>query len=309
MTKQLPLIAIIILAIIVGSRTSSNFLDASFLVAAATRLAEVGILALFVSLVISSGEIDLSIGSNTVLTACVAAILCKKGLPPVLVLPLCLTLGALLGLFNGWLITFLRAPSFLVTVGTLALFRGAAQALLGSNSVPFPINAAESPNLIGIPIQLWTLIVLAFAISWMLHRRVFGRHLLALGENPEAVRYSGIERDRLIRQMFCLCGAGCGIAAFLMGSRFGLVRHEFAKGYELDAITMVVIGGTLIRGGNSNVFGTMLAFVLVVTLRAGMGVANLAAELQMVAMGILLLIAVMLNQSKFAEKLRLRTKP
>jgi rhamnose transport system permease protein len=302
MKRQIPLFIIIVAALTAGNRTSNNFLDVTFLMNAATRLAEVGVIALFISLVISTGEIDLSVGSNTVLTASIVAILGAKGLPTVLILPLCLIFGGTLGLINGWLITFLKAPSFLVTVGTLALYRGASQALLGPNSIKFPIHASESPTLIGVPIQLWILLSLAIGISALLSRRMFGRHILAIGENAEAAKYSGIDRDQILIRTFLLCGIGCGLAAFFMGSRFGLVRHELGKGYELDAITMVVIGGTLIRGGNANVFGTMQAFALVVVLRAAMGIANLAAELQMVAMGILLLFAVMLNQSALISR-------
>lgn len=300
--KHLPLLCFVGLALFMGSRLSDRFLDAPFLIQSANRLVEIGIIALLITFIISTGEIDLSVGSNTVLTACLVAFLGAKGLPPILTLPACILFGALLGSINGFLVTTLRAPSFLVTVGTLALYRGAAQALLGSKSTPFPIQSPESPTFLFLPIQLWGFLLLAFAVSHFFHRRITGWQLLALGENPEAARYSGLSREKLLWKAFAVCGAGCGVAAYLMGIRFGLVRHEFARGYELDAITMVVIGGTLIRGGSVNLFGTVLAFALVVILRAAMGVANLNAEIQMIAMGILLLLAVMWNQSALISR-------
>ena len=299
-------IALIILALFVGSKVSPNFLDSKFLMESLTLMAEVGIVAVAMNYVISTGNIDLSVGSNVVLTACLTAKLIQAGTPPALGIALGILIGTGLGVINGMLITQTQVPSFLITVATMAVYRGIAQALMGSASASIPeaYVGIDTITFAGLTVPLILLLATALLSAFIFSRTIFGRWMLALGSNASAALYSGVPVKRVTFLVFAITGLASGIAAVLMDSRLGLARHDFAKGFELDAITMVVIGGTAIRGGDSNIVGTLLAFILIGLLRTTMGIANVTAEYQLTAVGILLIFAVLFNRIELKSKAR-----
>ncbi|MFO0046838.1 MAG: ABC transporter permease [Armatimonadota bacterium] len=299
-------IALIILALLVGSKVSPNFLDSKFLMESLTLMAEVGIVAVAMNYVISTGNIDLSVGSNVVLTACLTAKLIQAGTPPALGIALGILIGTGLGVINGILITQTQVPSFLITVATMAVYRGIAQALMGSASASIPeaYVGIDTITFAGLTVPLLLLLATALLSAFIFSRTIFGRWMLALGSNASAALYSGVPVKRVTFLVFAVTGLASGIAAVLMDSRLGLARHDFAKGFELDAITMVVIGGTAIRGGDSNIVGTLLAFILIGLLRTTMGIANVTAEYQLTAVGILLIFAVLFNRIELKSKAR-----
>jgi rhamnose transport system permease protein len=295
MSKNLPPLILSLIVLFIGSRLSPNFLDAAYLRDSASLLAEIGIIAIAMNYVIAAGQIDLSVGANMILTSCVTAKLLQFGMPA----PLAILSGVLfatsLGWLNGFLITFFRVPSFLITVATLAIFRGAAKALLGPNSIKIP------PNLVGIDtstfawltVPLWILLILTGLFIIILNRTVFGAWVIAVGSNQRAAYYSGVPVSRVIQSTFMLTGLLSGIASMLMLSRLGIARPDLANGAELDIITIVVVGGTLIQGGSANILGSLLAFVLIALLRTALGVASVTAEYQMTIIGALLIAAVL----------------
>ncbi|MCE2768264.1 MAG: ABC transporter permease [Fimbriimonadaceae bacterium] len=299
-------IALIILALFVGSKVSPNFLDSKFLMESLTLMAEVGIVAVAMNYVISTGNIDLSVGSNVVLTACLTAKLIQAGTPPAVGIALGILIGTGLGVINGILITQTQVPSFLITVATMAVYRGIAQALMGSASASIPeaYVGIDTITFAGLTVPLLLLLATALISAFIFSRTIFGRWMLALGSNASAALYSGVPVKRVTFLVFAITGLASGIAAVLMDSRLGLARHDFAKGFELDAITMVVIGGTAIRGGDSNIVGTLLAFILIGLLRTTMGIANVTAEYQLTAVGILLIFAVLFNRIELKSKAR-----
>ena len=299
-------IALIILVLFVGSKVSPNFLDSKFLMESLTLMAEVGIVAVAMNYVISTGNIDLSVGSNVVLTACLTAKLIQAGTPPALGIALGILIGTGLGVINGILITQTQVPSFLITVATMAVYRGIAQALMGSASASIPeaYVGIDTITFAGLTVPLLLLLSTALLSAFIFSRTIFGRWMLALGSNASAALYSGVPVKRVTFLVFAITGLASGIAAVLMDSRLGLARHDFAKGFELDAITMVVIGGTAIRGGDSNIVGTLLAFILIGLLRTTMGIANVTAEYQLTAVGILLIFAVLFNRIELKSKAR-----
>jgi rhamnose transport system permease protein len=256
--------------------------------------------------VISTGNIDLSVGSNVVLTACLTAKLIQAGTPPALGIALGILIGTGLGVINGILITQTQVPSFLITVATMAVYRGIAQALMGSASASIPeaYVGIDTITFAGLTVPLLLLLATALLSAFIFSRTIFGRWMLALGSNASAALYSGVPVKRVTFLVFSIAGLASGIAAVLMDSRLGLARHDFAKGFELDAITMVVIGGTAIRGGDSNIVGTLLAFILIGLLRTTMGIANVTAEYQLTAVGILLIFAVLFNRIELKSKAR-----
>ena len=299
-------IALIILALFVGSKVSPNFLDSKFLMESLTLMAEVGIVAVAMNYVISTGNIDLSVGSNVVLTACLTAKMIQAGTPPAVGIALGILIGTGLGVINGILITQTQVPSFLITVATMAVYRGIAQALMGSASASIPeaYVGIDTITFAGLTVPLLLLLATALLSAFIFSRTIFGRWMLALGSNTSAALYSGVPVKRVTFLVFAITGLASGIAAVLMDSRLGLARHDFAKGFELDAITMVVIGGTAIRGGDSNIVGTLLAFILIGLLRTTMGIANVTAEYQLTAVGILLIFAVLFNRIELKSKAR-----
>ncbi|MCE2766631.1 MAG: ABC transporter permease, partial [Fimbriimonadaceae bacterium] len=215
-------------------------------------------------------------------------------------------IGTALGVINGILITQTQVPSFLITVATMAVYRGIAQALMGSASASIPeaYVGIDTITFAGLTVPLLLLLATALISAFIFSRTIFGRWMLALGSNASAALYSGVPVKRVTFLVFAITGLASGIAAVLMDSRLGLARHDFAKGFELDAITMVVIGGTAIRGGDSNIVGTLLAFILIGLLRTTMGIANVTAEYQLTAVGILLIFAVLFNRIELKSKAR-----
>lgn len=307
--KALMPVVLIVVTLIIGGRISSNFLDARYLMESGTLFAETGLIALAMTFVITSGHIDLSVGSMTVLSACLTAKLLAIGVPVPLGIVAGIAIGATLGALNAALISWLKASAFLVTVGTMALYRGLAQGIMGANSVPLPKSMVgiDTQTFAGLTVPLWILVLATVGGVLLIGRSVYGRHLVCMGSNVRAAEYVGIKIQRLTASVFVLSGLTCGVASWLMNSRYGLARHDFAKGIELEAITMVVVGGTSIQGGEPNVLGTILAFILIALLRTVMGIANVSSEFQLTAIGLLLILAVIVNNSShFLDRIRAR---
>ena len=300
---------LLILAFFVGSMLSPYFLDVNFLLGNTSVYIEIGIMALGLTFVIISGNIDLSVASTLALVASMLGVLYfNVHVPMVVSIVLAMIFGIGLGLFNGLLITRVKLPSLTVTLGTLALYRGVANILLGDESLPrmaFRDKVGYPEWLIGIdriyvpgtaiPMPLVIFLVLAVVLGLVLHRTTFGRAVYAIGTNETAARYSGIAVDRIKLLIFSLSALLASIAAMIMVSRLGVSRYDHARGWELDAITAVVLGGTSISGGRGSIVGTVLAFLLIVVLRTGMGVANVKAESQLTVIGIMLILAVVVS--------------
>lgn len=302
-------VALIVLAFITGSLLSPYFLDAAFLFNYTSLYIEVGIMAIGMTFVIISGNIDLSVAATLALVASLAGVFYfDLSIPMVLTIALCLLIGALLGAFNGVLVTRMKLPSLAVTLATLALFRGAAQVIMGDDSRPrlawsrdviFPdwftgINRWYIPGT-PIPVPLVIFLVLAIVLGIVLHRTTFGRRVYATGTNEVATRYSGVSTERLKIAIFALSGLLSGVAGLIMVSRLSTARYDHARGWELDVITAVVLGGTDIFGGRGSMFGTVAAYFLIIILRTGMGVANVKAESQLAVIGSLLIVAILVS--------------
>ena len=309
-------VALLILAFIVGSLMSPYFLDAVFLFNYTSLYIEVGIMAIGMTFIIISGNIDLSVASILALVASAAGVVYfDLGVPMVMTIVIALTLGTLLGWLNGALVARLKLPALAVTLGTWALYRGAAQILVGDDSRPrlawtrefmYPewftrIHRVYIPGT-PIPVPLVIFLVLAIILGIVLYKTTFGRWVYAIGTNEDAARYSGVPTHRVKMLIFALTGFLSGLAGLIMVSRLSVARYDHARGWELDVITAVVLGGTDIFGGRGSMFGTVVAFLLLIFLRTGMGVANVKAESQLAVIGSLLIIAILV--SNLTDKLR-----
>ena len=284
-------------------KISPDFRDVHYLLANTSIFAETGLLAIGMTLIIISGNIDLSVGSSLVLTSCLVAKFSGDGTPLIVSILMALVIGTTLGTINGLLISVAKLPSFLVTLATMALYRGAAQAMMGPSSakVSHNLKGIDRSDLFGLPYPFIIFLVCALIVGILLHRMILGRWLFGIGTNKEAAHYTGFPVKKATILAFAITGFLIGISALIMDSRLGVARHDLAKGIELDAITIVVAGGTAISGGKGTMLGTLLSWLLLYFVRTGMGVNNLKAEYQLTIIGVILVLSVFSQQ--FADHL------
>lgn len=292
---EMATLALLILALAAGAALSPHFLDARFILQSATLYAELGLVALALTLVMITGEIDLSVASMTALSACVFALTVESGQPLAVAIAAGLGSGLAMGLFNAALIVGLGLPSLITTIGTLTLFRGLAQALLGDRSVSrFPEGwvGLDSSVPLGVPAPVWIVLAAAALAGLILHGTVFGRRIQLVGVNAEAARRSGTSVGGVKTALLALSGLVCAVAGMMMSSRLGVVRHDLALGGELQAVLIAILGGVAVTGGRGTIGGVFLAFWLMVAIQTAMTVANVAIERQLALLGVLLLAAV-----------------
>jgi rhamnose transport system permease protein len=306
-TELVP-VALLIGAFVAGALLSPYFLNVHNLFDSTSDYMETGLMALAMTLVIVSGNIDLSVAAMLALVAAICGKLHQQAVPMAAIIPIALLLGAALGSFNGLLVTWLKLPSLTVTLGTLALYRGLAQVLLGDRSIGhFPdwfvgIDYRRAGDLVPLPLIIFLILAVLFAL--VLHRTVFGRCVYAIGTNESAARFSGVRVTGVKWAVFTISGLMSGAAALMMMSRLGVARYDLAAGDELVVITAVVLGGTDIFGGRGTIAGTVVAVFLTGVLRKAMGLANIRAENQLAVTGALLVAAVLLGNfmSKMVER-------
>ena len=297
------IVAVLLLAVgfFVSARLSPYFLDAHYLLCATSDYIEMALLALPLTFIIISGNIDISVASTLALSACAMSVLqARFHVPLPAAIALGLLIGAGLGLFNGLLIVRLKLPSLAVTLGTFALYRGLAQVLLGDTSVSdFPdwFKGIDAQYVGPLPVPLIVFLVLAVVFGLLLHRTVFGRWVYAAGTNAEASRYSGVPVNFTLLTLFTLSGLTAALGGLLMVSRQGAAHYDMGQGLELGAITAVVLGGTDIFGGRGTLFGTAIALALVAELRTGMGLAQQSEQSQQVVIGLLLIGSILLGNA------------
>lgn len=292
-------IILLIIGFWVSAKLSPFFFDLRFLLDSSTMFMEIGVVALAMTFVIIAGQIDLSVASAIALIGCVTATLYHSGVPMGFAVVIGLLLGLVLGLFNGVLVAWLKLPSLAVTLGTLALYRGLAQILMGDVSLTgFPdwfkgIDRFLLGNY--IPLSLAIFLGLALITGLLLHKTVYGRWVYSLGTNETAARYSGVPVDWAKLSVFVLSGFASALGGIMMVSRLNVARYNVAMGLELDIITAVLLGGTDIFGGRGSIFGTVIALFLLAVLRTGMSIANIKIENQLAVIGAILIFTIVVS--------------
>jgi ribose/xylose/arabinose/galactoside ABC-type transport system permease subunit len=257
---------------------------------------EFGLLALVMTPVILTGGIDLSVGSLLGLSAIFFGKLWRDaGLSPAEAAACTLGLGALGGGVNAVLITELRLPPLIVTLGTYSLYRGLAEAIThGSDTFTnFPASFLfwGQERWLGLPAQAPIFIVVALGVWLLVHRTTFGRDFRTIGFSPEGARYAGIPVERRLALAYVLAGVVSALAGIIYTARLGQARADAGTGYELYAITAVVLGGTSIFGGVGSVHGTLLGIAAIAVLDNGLVYTRLPREAAGVLTGLLLLLA------------------
>jgi len=275
----------------------SNFLSAGNAAEVIRASAEVGLLALALTPVIVSGGIDLSVGSLLGLSAVATGAGYRDlGLPMAGAAALGLGVGVAGGALNALLVARLRIPALIVTLGTYSLFRGLAEAITGGvrNYSDFPpaFLFLGQGTWAGIPAQVPVLAAAAAGFALLLHRMPAGRAVRAIGFSPEGARHAGLGVERHLGLVYVLAGASAGLAALVYAARLGQAKADAGTGFELVAITAVVLGGTSIFGGTGTVHGTVLGVAALAVLQNGLRLADLPAELAGILTGVLLLGAI-----------------
>jgi len=262
--------------------------------------AAVSIMAVGMTMVIMCREIDLSVGALASLSAMLGAMLMRTGIDPWLAIPAMLAFGAAVGLVNGLIVTRLRIPSFLVTLGMLSILSGTALTVTGSLPVPIGNRTLgqimANGTLLGLPAAVWWAALFALAGIYILHLSVIGRHMAATGGNEAAARFSGIDVDRAKIVAFVICSACASFAGFMLAARASAGNPSVGVGLELNVIAAVIIGGTSLFGGRGSVIGSVVGAIFIGILAFGLIVVGLSTTIQEIVKGIVIILAVSLNR-------------
>ena len=261
------------------------------------------IVALVMTFIIINGEIDLSVGSMMGLSACAFGWMVKEqGVAAPAAIAISLGIGVLGGALNGWFITRVGLPSLVVTLATLIGFRGLARVLVedrGLTDFPDWFDALGQKGLIGpLPFALVAFAVLFIILYIVLERSGFGRKTQVIGTNREVAEFAGIDTDRHKMILFIASGTIAAFAGLLYAARVGAVRGDVANGFELDIITIVLLGGVSIFGGTGSLIGTLLAILIVLNIRNGMALLNITGHIQTGVIGLLLIASVIVPRLK-----------
>ena len=287
------LLAVAVAIFIVNSFTSPYFLNAWNLSDMTFNFTEKAMIAFAMALLIIAGEIDLSVASIIALasTAMGAAVQVGVGTPgPVLI---GLGVGLICGAFNGFLVTKMGLPSIVVTIGTMSLFRGISYIVLGDQAYRgYPSDFAFFGQgymfwVISFEFVLFAIIAMIYFV--ILHKTNFGRAVYAIGNNPVGAEFSGIRVARVKFILFLLTGLMSGVAAICLTSRLASTRPSIAFGWELEIVTMVVLGGVSILGGSGSIPGVVIAAFVMGLVTFGLGLLNVPGIVMSIVIGLLLI--------------------
>ncbi|MBW9072053.1 ABC transporter permease [Agrobacterium deltaense] len=293
---EVLLLGVAILIFIANSLASPYFLNAWNLSDATFNFTEKAIIAFAMALLIIAGEIDLSVAAIIALasTAMGAAVQMGIGTPGLVAIGI--GTGLLCGAFNGFLVAGLKLPSIVVTIGTMSLFRGISYMVLGDQAYgKYPADFAYFGQgyvfwVISFEFVLFIAMAILFAI--LLHATNFGRQVYVIGNNPFAARFSGIPVERVKFILFLLTGLMSGIAAVCLTSRLGSTRPSIAQGWELEVVTMVVLGGVSILGGSGTIAGVVIAAFVMGLVTFGLGLLNVPGIVMSIFVGLLLIVTI-----------------
>jgi rhamnose transport system permease protein len=289
---------LLLISVVIGSVLSPYFLSGFNFNALTSNIMEIAIMALPMTLIIIAGEIDLSVASVLGLASVVLGLLWESGHPMWLAIGVALLVGLVAGCLNGLLVTKLSLPSLVVTIGTLALYRGLAYVVLGDQAVSdFPTSFTNLGfgSIPGTEIPwsglIFAILVVIFVV--LLHFSRLGRQLYAMGNNKEAARFSGVNVSRVKLMLFILSGVIAALAGVIFTARFSSARPDNALGFELAVVTVVLLGGVNIFGGRGSLLGVVLAIFIVAILQNMLSLLNISGDIQSLALGLLLVLSVL----------------
>lgn len=313
--EKFTAVAALLLMIIIFSIFSPNFLTINNLLSVSLQTSIIAFIGIGVTFVIITAGIDLGIGSVVALSSVVAGLSMRAGCPVTLAIILALFIGALCGIFNGFVIAHLKLPPFIATLGTQMIARG--MALYITNAYPitgFPpsfdifggkigilippnvSNANPVMNFIGmIPVPVIIMIFVAFIFSFILRKTRLGRYAYATGSNEEATRLSGINITRTKYLLYMISGILAAVAGIVLTSRLSTAQATAGNNYELDAIASAVIGGTSLMGGVGTISGTMIGAFIIGVMRNGLNMLGVSNFIQQMTIGGVIIVSVYID--------------
>jgi simple sugar transport system permease protein len=273
------------------------------------QAAPILIVAVAMTLVITTAGIDLSVGSTVALVNAVAAILMAQGMDWPLAVVLMLAMGGLIGALQGWFIAYQGIPAFIVTLAGLSILRGFALYLTEGYSIPI----TEAPGffwlgrgtLAGIPVPALISILVAILGFVVMLRTRYGRQVVAVGSNMEAARRVGMPAQRIVASVYVVSGVACAIAGLLLAARLGSGSSNAAVGFELQVIAAVVLGGTSLMGGKASMVGTVLGTMTIAVIGNGLILLHISPFFTQIVTGTIILIAIWMNTRLFSTNIRL----
>ncbi len=298
-SQEVVLLIIMLISVVVLATQTDKFLTVRNLLNQGRLMTEIGLLALPITFIIITGGIDLSVGSIAGLSAIMLGYGWKNlGLPLEGAIALAIAISTLAGLLNGLFIVLFRVPPLIMTLATMAFYRGLAEGIARARSVTgypdwfFKLGQGET---LGVPNQLFILIVAAILTAIVLSRTTFGRSLYAIGNNELAAHFSGIPVRRNKLLIYAFSGFMAGLAGYILVSRVSTTRSDMGSGWELDAIAAVVLGGTSIFGGSGSIIGTVIGLILIQLLKNGLALTGVTGDATIVVIGSVLIVSTLVN--------------
>ncbi len=307
---ELLLFAILVAVVATNLILSPFYLGVDNLVNLFELSIEKIIVVVVMTFVIINAEIDLSVASVMGFAAVLVAVLNQVGVPLGFAIGIALLAGGAFGLVQGWFVAYLGLPSLAVTIAGLIGIRGAAFVLIEDRSIGgFPdwfTTLGQEPVIGPLPFSVILFFVGIVIAGVVLHRTATGRKTYVIGNNADVARYSGINVARFKLRLFIASGVAAALAGTLLAARLGSVRGSLATGFELEIVTIVLLGGVSIFGGSGKMVGVALSILIVLSLRNGLGLANIGANVQVGVIGILLILSVLVPNLIDAFQVRRR---
>ena len=258
------------------------------------------LIALGMTLVIISGGIDLSVGPTAALSAVLGATMMVAGVPVPLAILATLGIGAICGVFSGSLVAYAGLQPFIVTLGGLSLFRAVALIYTGGNPVfgiPTEFRSLINSEIFGIPTPIVIVAVIALVLWTVMNKTPLGEYILAVGGNEEAARVAGVPVKRTKVTVFVISGTLASLASLILIGRLGAAEPTIGNLWELDAIAAAAIGGASLMGGKGSVVGTIIGAIILGALRNGLTLLNIQAFYQLLATGLIIIIAMLIDRA------------
>ena len=292
-------LVIFVILLVIASFLSENFFTVSNIANLFQQAAVVGIVAVGMTYVILTANIDLSVGSMVAFGGMLVAVMMADGWDPVIAVLATLALGALLGALMGGISAYAAVPSFIITLAGLVSIRGVTFLLTEGAPVgglPEAFSAVGSAKIGDAPVMGIIFLGIALVAGLVLRYTVFGEYVYASGGNAEAARLSGVPTRPVITAVFAVSGFLAAGAGILLSSRLRIGQPTAAQGLELDAIAAVVLGGTSLFGGRGTIFGTVVAVMLLQVLRNVFNLVGLGSFYQMTVTGVIIVLALLINR-------------
>ncbi len=298
---RVGILMVLVALVILMSVIAPNFNRVDNLLNIARSISVNAILAAGLTFVILTGGIDLSVGSIVAVSGVVAVIAAIAGWPAPAAILAGMLVGAACGLINGALTAYLSLAPFIVTLGTMTFLRGLAYTITeGQPIVSSDLNFRDMGNgyLSGVPIPVLVMLIVYLVAWFILERTRYGRHVYAVGGNPQAARLAGVRVNRVTTSVYVIAGACAGLAGVIFAARVISAQPTAGTGYELDAIAAVVLGGTSLAGGRGRIVGTLIGSVILGVLSTGLILLNVPFFTQLLIKGVVIIVAVAIDSLK-----------